>query len=971
MPERPPVLIESWLPVAELGIESQRERAAASALPPLYFLHLWWARRPLVASAGVVLASLLPPWSPELASRHPSSSEVQSDGAYQAWYLRLCGIWGDPIAARRLVEEAEDTGVRIKNPYTYLQAFRNSPSTADVALLHALLEEHWGFLPSVLDPTAGGGSIPYEAIRYGLPSIANDLNPIAATVLRAGVELPARFGTTLLPLIEEWGDRLLARLEERLAVYFPRGTEEQVRSYIFARTVACPRTGKPVPLSPSWWLRKVQGKEVAVRVLTEDAGQELPEVRFEIVRGSATRAFDPDRGTVAGGDAISPWDNLSIDGEYVKAEARAGRMGSQLYAVAIKVGREQTFRAPSRADLDAVLGAEAELARLLPDWELRDVLPSEAVPVGNDTRPLQYGMPTWRELFSPRQRLVHGSFVEEFRRLVPEIHTSIEDQEVAAAVSVELGLMMGKALNYNSYLSSWDVGRQKIRTVFDRHDFAFKWTYGEFEGATSLFGWCLDQLLDAYRGIAELLSPSDENALLERELKYPVPGSASVIRGNAGDLREVGSETQTLVCIDPPYYNNVMYSELSDYFYAWEKRTLNAIWPEFFEEELTDKKSEAVANVALFADAGKRRKELADADYEAKMQSIFAECHRVLKGDGVLTVMFTHKSADAWDALGMALMEAGFTIGASWPVNTESEQSLHIARKNAASSTIMLVCRKRDTGLSGEYFEDLEPLVREEARRALRAFSSQGISGVDLLLATYGPALSVISSRWPVFSSEADPVTGRSRLLRPEEALDAARAEVTRAQRARLVGREQALDPLTDFTLVAWDTFKAFEFPFDEARRLALAIGGLDIEDLRRAKILDKRSGTVALLPPGKRVRRGADLDAGLPGVYPEATAFPVAVDGVHTALYLAEVDGLNAAKAFLDRTGLSTDARFLATVQGLLNAIPRTKVRGDWVVREAEVLDRLCAAYFPTIAIPLEVTPRPSFEQGTLPVGE
>ena len=213
------------------------------------------------------------------------------------------------------------------------------------------------------------------------------------------------------------------------------------------------------------------------------------------------------------------------------------------------------------------------------------------------------------------------------------------------------------------------------------------------------------------------------------------------------------------------------------------------------------------------------------------MTAIFAECSRILDNRGVMTVMFTHKEADAWDSLGTALMESGFTIETSWPVNTESEQSIHQAKKNAAASTIMLVCRKREPRQSSShpFFEDLEAEVRAAAREATVRFAAAGISGVDLLLSTYGPALSVISANWPVFSSEADEATGRSRLLRPEEALDAAREEVVRLRRQRLVGSEAALDAMTDFALLAWDTFKAAEFPFDEARRLALASGGLSV----------------------------------------------------------------------------------------------------------------------------------------------
>jgi putative DNA methylase len=555
----------------------------------------------------------------------------------------------------------------------------------------------------------------------------------------------------------------------------------------------------------------------------------------------------------------------------------------------------------------------------------------------------------WVDMFSRRQLLAHGIFVEEFRRLVPEIH-SVLNSERAEAVLTELAMIQSKAINWNAILSSWNVGNGSMRSVFDRHDFAFKWSYAEFESARELYAWCLDQIVDAYRQIAELLVPADAGPLREVNDLH-VPGEIRVSSENAANLRHMSDGCATLICIDPPYYDNVMYAQLANFFYVWEKRTLGLFRPDLFAEKLCDEKNEAVANPARFADAGRRKKELANADYEAKMTAIFAECHRVLADNGVLTVMFTHKRAEAWDTLGMALMEAGFTIETSWPVNTEGETSLHQANKNAAASTILLVCRKRSASTDGaSFFEDLEAEVRAAARDAVTRFSAAGLGGVDLLLATYGPALSVISSRWPVYSSEADELSGRARLLRPEEALDAARAEVVRSRRRQLVGRATQLDPLSDFTLMAWDTFKAAEFPFDEARRLALAVGGLDIDDLAQAKLVGKKAGTVVLLPPAKRVRRGSDQ---LPGVRAAATGFSYAIDAVHTVLYVADVDGLPAAKALIDRAGLARDGRFLACLQGLVNAIPRTRVKGAWVRPEAETLDRLCASYFPDIEIP------------------
>lgn len=952
MKERPRVLIEDWLPVAELGIESRRERAAASALPPLSFLHVWWARRPLAASAGTILGSVLPAWSEELAEQFSGNAELSSETSYHEWFLKLCGILGDPVKAKAIIDSANARGEKLKgNGYGYKQAYKNSPSFTDLSLLHKVLISTWGSLPSVIDPTAGGGSIPYEAIRYGLPAIANDLNPVAASVLRVGVELPARYGVGLVADLEKWGKVLIERIETRLKPAFEKADKsENVVAFIFARTVQCPRTGKDVPLAPDWWLSKGTSP-TAVRLRTHRSGKELQQVEFEIVIGSGID-FDPSKGTVSGGDATSPWDGLVIDGDYIKAEAQAGRMGSVLYAASVRKGGKRTFRAPTDEDLKAIRNAQQMLIDHETKWEHDDILPDEEVPPGNDARPHHYGMSKWRLMFSPRQLLAHGTFVEELQKIIPEVKANVDDSFRAEAILTLIATMQGKALNWNAILSSWNVGAQGMRSVFDRHDFAFKWTYAEFDAGSALFPWCLSQLIDAYKGISDLLQPSGDSLFAIGESAGQIPGHISVTQGTAGNLKDVISESQTLVCIDPPYYDNVMYAELSDFFYVWEKRTLGKVWPKLFEEELTDKKNEAVANPARFAEAGKRRNELANADYEAKMTAIFAESHRVLRDDGVLTVMFTHKRAEAWDTLGMSLMEAGFTIETSWPVATERENSLHIAAKNAASSTIMLVCRKRASGGGSVFFEDVEAQVRDAARDALTKFSAFGIDGVDLLLSTYGPALSVISSQWPVYSSEADPVTGKSRLLRPEEALNAARGELVRLQRQRLIGRAAQLDPMTDFVLLSWEIFKAREFPYDEARRLALAVGGLDVESLVKAKIIEKKSGTVGLLAPSKRVRRKADIDDALPGVYLEATSFPVIIDAVHTAMHLAEEDGPAAAKAWLDRVGLAGDQRFQGALQGLVNSMPRSKTKEKWDVTEAEWLDAICF-YFPDITVP------------------
>lgn len=947
---KPRVLIEDWLPVAELGIESRRERAASSALPPLSYLHIWWARRPLVASAAVVLGGLMPAWSGALAAAFPDSAQVQSEANYREWFLHLVGIRGDVLAAHAEKEAAALAGERLKhNPFTYQQAYRYTPEDADITLLHAILTWAWGDLPSVGDPTAGGGSIPFTSARLGLPTYANELNGVAAAALQASVALPVRHGDSLNAPLKKWGEILVGRVEEALNDFFPALPTEKITRYIWANAVNCPRTERLVPLLPDKWLRKTKGQEVAVRLATEHNGVPLVEPLFEVVTGRSVDKSDAATGTIRRGTGISPYDNLVIDSEYIKTEAQAGRMQQVLYAVAISMPNgDTTFRAPNTTDINALKAANNRLMEVRADWEARGILPTEDFPHGNDMRPVLYGMPRWADFFTSRQLLVHGTFGAEFHNMIAEVREDL-GKERGDAVLFELALMQGKALNWNARLSSWNVNYQRMRSVFDSHNFAMKWTFAEMEGAHDIYGWALSQALKSYRDLAAMFGHSEVPTFPDGQ---EVPRAVvDVTQGNAANLPcDDGSITH--ICMDPPYYDNVMYGELADFFYVWEKRTLGILVPSFFPYTLGDKENEAVANPSRFEEMGRRKKELADLDYETKMTAIFAEARRVLRDEGVLSVMFTHKRAEAWDTLGMGLLKAGFTIETSWPVNTEFEHSLHQANMNSAASTIMLVCRKRGQRSTGNmvYLEDIEQDIREAARGAAQRFQHDGIDGVDLLLSTYGPTLSVISQNWPVYSSTPD-ADGRDQLLRPEDALDLAREEVVELRRARLVGKAAKVDDVTDFVLMAWDIFKAREFPFDTARLLALAVGGLDVDELARAKVVSKRSGVVHLLEPKDRLRRDADSE--LPGVRPEASSFEYTIDAVDTALYISEVDGMPAAKRFLDKHGFTSDSSFIATLRGLVNAIPRTKVKGAWVVPEAGRIDTICTLYFPDVELP------------------
>lgn len=413
-----PVLSEQWLPIETIGAECMRERGASSALPPLYFFHVWWARRPLTVSRAAILGSVLPVWSPDW----PKSLRLKfpTEDSYRKWFLELIGIYGDPVAGRRLLQKAIANKKPIANPYGYDRAFTKNPGNSQIATLRELLAERWGNPDvSICDPMAGGGSIPFEGIRFGFRVFANELNSVASVILKATLDYPARFGPELAVDIRRWGGELHRRVQSRLSGFFSKLPPNAIGGcYIWARTVACPVTGKLVPLSPNWWLQ-TGPNPVAVKLI---AKPEDKVCRFQIVTGNAAEAARPDAGTVKKGVGKSPWTGDAIDSDYIKREAQAGRMGQQLYAVAIKSPGGFAFRTPTEDDFAAVKAAENELALRLPDWEARGLVPREHYPEhSTDPRPILYGMPTWADFFSPRQLLSLLTILDEMLAIRPEI----------------------------------------------------------------------------------------------------------------------------------------------------------------------------------------------------------------------------------------------------------------------------------------------------------------------------------------------------------------------------------------------------------------------------------------------------------------------------------------------------------------------------------------------------------------------
>ncbi len=921
-------LIERWLPIAALGIESVRERTPMTPYPAPNRLHVWWARRPLVASRAAVLASLLPA------------------DADREKFLHVIGIHGDPVATRRRIDAARRRGERFEGQaYSYSRAFSHVPDRSDRSWLKDVFG-HSGKEFAVLDPTAGGGSIPFETTRLGMEAFANDLNPVASLVMRATIEWPSQYGSGLKQEFERLAKRFVEKREDRLKAYFPPESQKNAVStnYLWARTVVCPYCGGVVPLSPNWRLAP-DGTGVRLQPRL-DKGTRV--CSFEIVYSAGEQSA----GTVARGDGLCPWPDCGrvIDGGEIKRQAQAGAMGEQLYAVVykrrvprrLKSGKRgkdkwvRGYRAPRPED-DNGAAVRARLAGKLPEWEAFDIVPGESIPDGNKTvEPQRYGMPLWRDLFSPRQLLCHGTSVEVFREMLAADRKAGALDDLRKAAYGYLAFSLDTLLDYNNRGAVWDNTIGRVRHIFSRHDYAFVWSYAEMAPLVSGVGydWAIEKTAKCIGELTALVRPEDGKNGQGKGLfdggDAAVPPPVTVTCKPGDSLDHIADASIDAVVMDPPYYDNVMYAELADFFYVWLKRTAGHVFPELFRRRLTDKDNEAVANPARFR-GRKGAKALAGREYRERMASIFAECRRTLKPGGVLTLMFTHKAAGAWDALTTGLIEAGFIVTASWPVNTEAEGSLHIRDKAAANSTVFLVCRPRggDSSAEGDlYWEDVEPLVRGAARERVREFQEAGIAGVDLYLASFGPALEEFSRHWPLTRGKprARPVErrrGQAALeeewdpyaATPEDALDAARREVKRLRLEQLthLKADADLDPATAFFVLAWDAFKAPVFSYDEALRLARAVG-VDLDRDAVGRLAGKKGGNLQLWDSARRAAKGAlgppDGSRGM-------------IDAVHHAAHMAQARSLDAARDLLAKTGADRDPRFFAALEAALEVLP------------------------------------------------
>lgn len=968
-------LIEAGFPCHQVGAETQRERGASSALPPLYFLHVWWARRPLIPSRAAILASLLPggtdpdwflrqlgiekvqamvngvPWTltgplKELVVYKNSGSFLPVDSTVyynlvmeQERRKKNLGIierlskadnslhnnpivtrWknetvllpeplpteGSRIAVKLISADPAHVNQRIEyvkskqikeilgkthkwdpeDSYGYDRAYTTIPPTSNNSDI------------TILDPTAGGGSIPLEAMRLGYRAIANELNPVASIILKATLDYPIRFGIGLADNIKVWGDRLLSYVENQMAELSPfsplpkeeildlerhcsecpelitefSGLEYDHTGLIYARQVTCPHCGGEAPLLNTSWLAK-DGERWGVRIIT-DGKKQGGKVSFETYRikgGKGLGGEDPDFATVNKGIGTCIHCRQAIPAEEIKSQARGesphGRWKDRLYCVVavrheprlddegrpqiyksgkrkgeIKTRKVRFFRAPGLRDLEALKKAEEKLKKQWDAWERAGLIPTENIPQGNDMRPVIYGMDRWCDLFTPRQLLGHLMLVEELNRLKSQILQEL-GYDRGRAVVTYLQFMIDKGLDYNSKQTRWHYSRGTIINTFGRHDFSLKWTFGEmiFSGPNSGAAWGLSQVLDAYKGITKLVSP------LHEKLKGNPP-PLQLLHGTAAHM-DIPDQSVDLICIDPPYYNNVQYAELSDYFYVWQRRTLGDLYPELMQRRLTNKKDEAVANPARDGSAAGSAEE-----YQRLMGEIFTECRRVLKDSALMTIMFTHKTTEAWEALTHSLIESGWIITSSMPVESEATESMHQKGMASAASSVFLTCRKRQKkasmpsvwkgfGDTGVAFK-----VQQSVRQGLKDFAKLDLNPVDEMVAAYGRALWVLSEHWPVLDGDE--------FVSPSRAMLEASAVVAQHQFGHLTGgrlKEEDLIPEAAAALTFYGIFNMGHFSYDQALNLSRALN----LQLKSRQAGYRVEGLTVGISDAYRIRRG------------------------------------------------------------------------------------------------------------------
>lgn len=808
-------LIETSLPLEAINAEAAREKSIRHGHPST--LHLYWARRPLAAARAVLFAQLVddPASRPE---EFPTVAAQDAERARLHALLEKLVVWEN------------------SNDEQLLEQARNE-----------IRKSNDGQLPAVLDPFAGGGAIPLEAQRLGLEAHASDLNPLSVLINKALIEIPPKFsgqapvfpgasGTRsgwiraegLAEDVRRYGEWMRDEAAKRIGHLYPMvkaegGTDHTVIAWIWARTVMSPNPANPieVPLVKSWWLSKKKGKEVWIHASVVDG-----EIQYE-VRNDAHGPKGDDDGTVGrqGGVAISDGTPMSL--AYIRQEGRAGRLGAHLIAVIAETKRGRLYVSPSR---DQELAAIVQRPADVPDDEI-GYYP-------RDIKTQTYGMTHWSDLFTNRQLTaltVLTDLVSQVREKVlidaqaakGSSGARLEDggfgaEAYADAIATYAALAVSRTADRGSNVCSWDNSRESVRNVFGRQAIPMAWDFAEPNPLSDSSGNFLGQVEWVSKAIDKL--PADPAGLVNQV--------SATSRQYSG----------MVVSTDPPYYDNIGYSDLSDFFYVWLRRALRTVQGKTVGTMLTPKADELVANP--YRHNGKAGAERFFVD---GFNAVFGRIRQSAVTSVPLTVYYAYKQQDTrdagtastgWHTLLDGLIDSGWEITATWPMRTETSNRLIASGKNALASSIVLACRPRPDDAATTTRRAFVAALKSELPEALRTLMQGAIAPVDLAQAAIGPGIAVFSRYSRVREADGSDMSVKDALVLVNATLD------------EVIGdQESDFDSDTRFAIKWYRQYGWAQENSGTADQLARS-SDTSIGALERGGIFEAKGGKARLLAP-------------------------------------------------------------------------------------------------------------------------
>ena len=897
MKSLPKRLIEVDLPIKRISAHSRREKSIRFG--HISTLHIWWARRPLAACRAVLCAALWPdpadPHCPD-AFREVARSEMARWVKDNLKLLseesleRFIGFQKNPkklddnqeLRYALLDFIADFANWDNTNAHEYLKTSRVLTQSA-----HESLGGIPGTRPLVVDPFAGGGSIPLEALRVGADVFASDLNPIPVLLNKVVLEYIPKYGQHLADEVRKWGEWIKNAAEKELGEFYPKDRDGGTPiAYLWARTIRCegPNCGAEVPLMRSLWLSNKANHPVALQLVPNSRGKR---VDFQIIVKQPHGWVDQENpkikikspnldGTVKRGSGTCPCCGYTTPVSRVREQLKArhgGARDSRLYAVVTTNPGEQgrSFRSPSQSDLRALANAEKALAAKEKSHNgALSLIPAETLPLmsGVFNAPI-YGHTTWGSLFTLRQALTLVTLTQLVSRAQKKIEET-KEPALAQAVGAILALAVSRLADISNSLCNWSIGANQAVHLFGRQAVPMMWDFAE----TSLLSDAAGDIGTTVRNMLRIL-----------EGEIGAYDSGQVVQADA-TAHPLPDDTCSFLFTDPPYYNAVPYADLSDFFYVWLRRMLIEKFSDLFTEEASPK-AEEICEMAGWDSVRYPHKD--KAFFESKMADAMREGRRILKADGLGVVVFAHKSTGGWEAQLQAMIDAGWIVTASWAIDTERGTRLRAQNSAALASSVHLVCRpreKNDGSMGSSLIGDWRDVLQELPRRIhdwMPRLAEEGVVGADAIFACLGPALEIFSRYSSVEKASGQIVSLREYLEHvwaavAKEALatvfkgaDASGfeedARLTAMWLWTLSAGESANDATSDDendedeqSVGASTNAKGFVLEYDVARKIAQGLGA-HLESL--TSLVEVKGEVARLLPVGERTRKlfGRDED--------------------------------------------------------------------------------------------------------------